>query len=210
MGQSVIINRYGINKFLSKIHLNRIDDATADNGEYEHTFEIIQGDSFNGNGYYTMKIYTKGKLKELSSGTWKISPIVEMPYCWAGYSDCIEVVDGNGESYMIQITPDRTSLFRKGKDFTLDVKAVYEKIYSLNQWYNVSHLRLEEILKSIEDDIEKYSYYPPHVDENIKKVKEICLQHGTDIQFQKIRDQYLLKIMNIEKKLYDKFPSNNN
>lgn len=65
MTQSVIINRYGINKFLSKIYLNRIDNI-SNNGEYEHTVEIIQGDSHNGNGYCTMKIYTKCELKELS------------------------------------------------------------------------------------------------------------------------------------------------
>ena len=208
MENSVILNRYGLNKFLSKIYLNRIDDVMV-HEEYEHTVEIIQGDSFNGNGYCTMKIYTKGNLKELSCGKWKISPIVNMPFCWGGYSDCIEVVDGNGESYMVQITPDKTSLFKKGKDFTLDVKAVYETIYSLHQWCNVPHLRLDEILKSIKEDIELYSFYPPHMDDRIKKAKELCFQNTSDIQFQKIRDQYLLKIVGLEKILNDRFLSDN-
>ena len=198
MTQSVIINRYGINKFLSKIYLNRIDNI-SNNGEYEHTVEIIQGDSHNGNGYCSMKIYTKGELKELSCGTWKISPIVNMPYCWAGYSDEIEIMDNCGESYIIKITPDSTSLFKKGGDFTLDIKAVYDEIYSLDQWYNVFHLRLEDIVKDIENDMK----YNRPIEEKIKSAKDMCFQYNADTQFQKIIDQYLVRIMDIEKKLYD-------
>ena len=209
MIQSVIINRYGINKFLSKIYLNRIDNI-SNNGDYEHTFEIIQGDGFNGNGYCTMKIYTKGELKELSCGTWRISPIIKMPYCWTGYSDRIDVVDRNGESYMIQITPDQTSLFKKGKDFTLDVKAVYEKIFSLDQWYNVSHLQLEEIMTEIEKDVERCTSYPVQIGEKIEMAKNIAFKHDIDSQFQQIRDLYIQRIVDVEKKLHDKFPSNNN
>lgn len=195
---NVIINRYGINRFLSKIYLNRID-STSNNEEYKHTVEIVQGDSYNGNGYCTMKIYTKGELKELSCGTWKISPIVNMPYCWAGYSDKIEVMDKNGESYIINITPDSTSIFKKGNDFTLDVKAVCEEIYSLDKWYNVLHLRLEDIMKDIENDMK----YNLPIEEKIKLAKETCSLHNTDTQFQKIIDQYILRIINIEKSLHD-------
>lgn len=122
-----------------------------------------------------------------------------MPYCWAGYSDEIEIMDNCGESYIIKITPDSTSLFKKGGDFTLDIKAVYDEIYSLDQWYNVFHLRLEDIVKDIENDMK----YNRPIEEKIKSAKDMCFQYNADTQFQKIIDQYLVRIMDIEKKLYD-------
>ena len=55
MEQSVIINRYGANRFLSKTYCNRIDeDETRD--DYMYTVEIVRGYDQNANGFDIMKI----------------------------------------------------------------------------------------------------------------------------------------------------------
>lgn len=58
-----------------------------------------------------MKIYTKGAFKEIAIGKWRVSLIIQMPYCWGGYSNKIDVVDCDNNLYTIRIQPDNTSFF---------------------------------------------------------------------------------------------------
>lgn len=205
MEQNLIRNRYGVSHFLSKVYVNRIDEY-ANKDEYMYIVEIIQGDDYNGNGYCTMKIYTKGAFKEIAIGKWRISPIVQMPYYWGGYSDKIDVVDYNNNLYTIEIQPDNTSLFKKGGDYTLDVKGVFEKIFSLENVLNVTHLQLEEVMNKIKDVVNAtYSSYPFHVDAYFEEAKILCLQLKEKEHLQKLAEQYELSIMEMKNNLLKKY-----
>lgn len=210
MSQGIIKNQYGVNVYLSKFYLNRINEK-ADKSQYQYTVEIIEGDSYNGNGYCTMKIYKNGNLQELTSGGWRVSPIVKMTYNWGGYYDKIDVVDTYGEFYTIDLgQPDSTSLFKKGDDFRKDVEAVLEKIFSLKDFLNVTHLRMEEQICEINKIIRLYdSSYPSHINEYIDEAKSLCLKLkdyiSKDSKFQELYNIYSSKIIEIERILVDKY-----
>lgn len=205
MEQSVIINRYGANRFLSKTYCNRIDeDETRD--DYMYTVEIVRGYDQNANGFDIMKIYTKGELKEITIDRWKASPIIEMPYCWQGYDDRIDVADRYGNTYTIRLSPDSTSVFKKNGDFSKDIIAVLDAIYSLKDYFDVNHLGLNIAIPKIKQWIEEYPFEEDELDENLQKAKSWCskLEENEDNRAQELFNQYSSILQELEKELEEK------
>lgn len=216
MEQSIIRNQYGVNIYLSKIYLERIDEKT-DKSQYKYAVEILQGDDDNGNGYCLMKIYTYGVIKELIVGGWRVSPIVKMPYYverpsnWCGYSDEIDIKDNLGDSYTIELEqPVSPTRFKERDNFAKDVTAVLEKIFSLEGILNVTHLRLEEQICKINEIVNSnHSSYPNYVNKYIEEAKSLCLKLrdyiDKDSKFQELYNMYSLKIIEFENVLYEKY-----
>lgn len=153
---SEIQSKYGVNTFLSEVHVNAVDfDETFKVSEYQHIVEIKHIQSHNGNGHNEMKIYTDGKLEAFEIGNWKISPIIRMPFNWTGYSDVLEIQDNNAKIISYRSTPDPETLFSK-KDFVKDIKWVFETIKLLGEIENGEHF---ELINHIKETVRILSIY---------------------------------------------------
>ena len=147
---------YGVNSFLSEIHVHAIDfDKTYKTPEYQHVVHIKHIESQNGNGMMEMNIYTDGKLMVFEIGNWRISPIIKMPFNWTGYSDTLEIQDINTKTISHTATPDEDSLYSK-KDFIKDIKWVFETIKSFENIENVEHF---DLLNHIKETIRVLTIY---------------------------------------------------
>lgn len=147
---------YGVIIMLSNVYVQPIkDDKERNSPKYKYIVDIEHDYDYNGNGSKNMYIYTKGELIPLQRGDWQISAIVKMPYCWSGYSDLIDI-ERDGESYQIEIRPDRSSIFKKC-GFSLDIQGVFETIIGLANYESVGHLKLEKEMLEYKEEIERWS-----------------------------------------------------
>ena len=147
---------YGVNVISKKkIYVNLID-SNDDKSKYDYTVDIVPVSEHNGNGIDNMRIYTKNKLDILKSGDWTIYPIIKMPYCWQGYDVCIDIEDIDETTHTIRKIFDSTSLFRKG-GFSNEIEGVLKTVFSLKDFVNVDHFKIEEEIIRIKERINKNS-----------------------------------------------------
>lgn len=153
---SEIQSKYGVNTLVSEVHVNAVDfDETFKVPEYQYIVEIKHIQSHKGNGHNEMKIYTDGKLEAFEIGNWKISPIINMPFDWSGYSDVLEIQDKNSKIISYNGRPDPETLFSK-KDYINDIKWVFETINLMIDIENVEHF---EFLNHINETVRVLSIY---------------------------------------------------
>lgn len=133
--------KYGVNTFIKEVHIKAVDfDETFRLPEYKYIIEIVEISSHNGNGVKEMKIYTEGKLVELTNKNWKVSPIVRLPYNWSGYRPELEMID-DGLDVHIQNCRIGESVYHT-RDYIEIIKWVFNSIIELDKVQNVSQLKL--------------------------------------------------------------------
>ena len=142
--------KFGIHYFVAEtLSIEPLDDEIdiTDTG-LEFAVEIVDGSEYNGNGHKHMKIYTKGKLDEIKSGNWKISPMIKMPYDWKGYYVEMQLSDSNNSVIKLEEKPDNLSGVTKSS-FELDVEWVFNTISKIEKINDKEHFKLMEELEEI-------------------------------------------------------------
>lgn len=134
--------KYGVNTLIKEVHVNAVDfDENFRKPEYQYIVEVVEIYDHNGNGNENMKIYTDGVLDIFNVGNWKISPVINMPYNWTGYSAQIEMSDLNSNIYTKNGRPDVAT--SPGKiNFVIDIKWVFETIKSMENIEDCEHFEL--------------------------------------------------------------------
>ncbi|MCJ2379385.1 hypothetical protein MUN53_01945 [Parabacteroides sp. AGMB00274] len=189
---------YDVNIFLDTVYITSSNNEDS-NSVCQYRIGIARGDSYNGNGFNNMYIFTSGRLEELKIKSWQISPIVKMPYSWGGYSDEISVKDINGDLYTIKINPDPTSLFKKNDNFSIDIEYVFKTIRNLENILNISHLK---ILQSIDKLKKRLSFHSNKecslatIDQYIQDIKQLKITCDSFIK--EISDEQVIKTIKTE------------
>ena len=157
MEQSVVINRYGISRFLSEFYINRIDNINDSKNTYLYTVEVIKDDEAKYisslPNLCTIKVYTKGVVKELHEGKWVISPIIKLLTSFDNIIDAqynyyivarIDVFDAKTkEIYSINITFGKIDFFgQKGINFEKEVLEIIILIKSMEKYFDLEQLRV--------------------------------------------------------------------
>jgi hypothetical protein len=137
--------KYGVNTFVKDVYINEVDfDETFKLPDYKYVIEIIEIDSYNGNGLKEMKIYTEGKLVELSIGNWKISPIVRLPFDWSGYRPQLETIDKGKYVHKHECRMGETVYHTI--DYKIMIQWVFDTIRELEIIENVRQLKLYDCM----------------------------------------------------------------
>ncbi|NDP22296.1 MAG: hypothetical protein GZ091_14625 [Paludibacter sp.] len=133
--------KYGVNTFIKEVHIKAVDfDETFRLPEYRYIIEIVEISSQNGNGVKEMKIYTEGKLVELTNKNWKVSPIVRLPYNWSGYRPELEIIDDGLDVHTHNCRMGESVYHTR--DYIEIIKWVFNSIIELDKVQNVSQLKL--------------------------------------------------------------------
>lgn len=118
------------------------------NDSYNYIADIVNSQSDgNGNGLHLIKIYTHGKLLNISIGNWHIPSVIRMPFDWKGYILEMCMIDSqeNCERFLTKF--DNATFFSK-KGFNKEIEGIFNKLIEFNKNYlNVQHY---QILNDIE------------------------------------------------------------
>lgn len=137
--------KYGVNTFIKEVHVQAVDfNETFKLPEYRYVIEIVEISTHNGNGVKEMKIYTEGKLVELTNGNWKISPIVRLPYDWSGYRPELEMIDDGMDVHVHDCRIGETVYYTR--DYAVIIKWVFDTIRELERIENVKQLKLDDFI----------------------------------------------------------------
>lgn len=148
--------KYGVNLFINDVSVKELDiEGEFCLPEYKYIVDIILIESYKGNGIKEMKIYTEGELKIFEIGNWKVSPIIEMPFNWTGYSNVVEMCDLNSNVFKKKFQPDGSSYFKK-MNYIKDIKWVFSYINGLQEVENVEHAEFLEYVNKTNKKIELF------------------------------------------------------
>ncbi|MGM9798647.1 MAG: hypothetical protein ACI3ZY_13950 [Parabacteroides sp.] len=212
MEQSVIINRYGAKLLLSKIYCYRIDKDASRSCE-QYTIDIVEGQRLYENRHDIMKIYTNGRLEEITSGRygqWKVSPIVKMPYgCYGIYHNEIDMVDPDGKFYTLELYLDHRDLKAKGTDYSIDVAGVLDQIVALKDFIDLNHLLLDKAIKATDKAIKSHATYDSSIDKCLEEAKSRCEEFKSKekkySEVPRLYNTYQKEILNLEETIEEKY-----
>lgn len=186
--------KYGVNTFIKDVHIDQVDfDTTFRLPEYKYVVEIVEISTYNGNGMEELKIYTEGKLVELSIGNWKISPIVRLPYNWSGFLPELETIDNGKEVHKHKCRMGESVYYTR--DYKAIIQWVFDTIRELDRVENVRQLKLNDYLYEtnrllniykIGVDLKKIQEFIERLDYEYTELKELR-NHLSDEGYQNTR-----------------------
>lgn len=145
------LETYGVHISWSTVYVEKLSERIG-NIHNEHTYcyiiEISPVSSHNGNGSDLMKIHIGRKLQDITSGNWKVSPMVEMPFYWGGYTPKIQVRDANRNEIVIEV---KTGHKHNRADW---IKCIVEEILSLSKYKNLLHYNLAKKRNTVKSNLE--------------------------------------------------------
>jgi hypothetical protein len=146
---------YGICRSPSSLLIEEIDD-TREYEKFSYIVEIEYGYARNGNGDFFTKIYTQGKFEEITSGQWKVNPLINCSYNWTCKWACIDVIDVDMKNCSCRITIDYRTIFKRSDGEKEGIRNVFRFIDSLKDYLNVEHYVL---FKKIEKTLGEWEFY---------------------------------------------------
>ena len=148
---------FGIYKSSSSLQIKEIEE-NSDYKRFSNVVEVESGPGKNGNGIYYIRIFSQGEFKELSSGKWKINPLIQCGYDWRAIDGSIDVTDVNNKQHTCHILVDWRTIYKRDVNDGTDIRSIFRFIDSLKEYVNLEHYLLSLKIKDILEKKWQYSH----------------------------------------------------
>ena len=148
---------FGIYTSSSSLQIKEIEENN-DYKKFSNVVEMESGPGKNGNGIYYIRIFSQEEFKELSSGKWKINPLIKCGYDWIDVYGTIDVSDVNNKQHTCNIQVDWRTIYKRDVNDGTDIRSIFRFIDSLKEYVNLEHYLLSLKIKDVLEKKWQYSH----------------------------------------------------